>query len=83
MSEQPDSFSSLAETFMRRNAQDGQSMRQGEEAGSSFSITYSPVMNFYGNTDKESVIEAERMSQEEFAAYMEEYIRENQRRDFY
>ena len=40
-------------------------------------------MNFYGNTDKESVIEAERMSQEEFAAYMEEYIRENQRRDFY
>lgn len=83
MSEQPDSFSSLADTFMQRNAQDGQSMRQGGEAGSSFSIVYSPVMSFYGNTDKESVTEAVRMSQEEFAAYMEEYIRENQRRDFY
>lgn len=82
MSEQPDSFSSLADTFFQRNAQDGQ-MQQREEAGSSFSITYSPVQNFYGNTDKEGVIEAERISREEFKVCMEEYIRENQRVNFY
>lgn len=83
MSEQPDSFSSLANTFIQGNEQDGQGVQKREESGSPLSITYSPTLSFYGNTDKEGVTEALRMSQEEFAAHMEDYIRENQRRDFY
>ncbi len=83
MSEQPDSFSSLAEVFMQGNMQKGEEVQQKEVTGSPLSITYSPVLSFYGGADKEGVAEAMRMSQEEFAAYMEEYIRENQRRDFY
>lgn len=85
MSAQPDSFSSLANTFIQENTQGGKrkGAQQTEESGGPLPIAYSPVLNFYGNTDKEGVTEALRMSQEEFAAYMKEYIRENQRRDFY
>lgn len=85
MSAQSDSFSSLANTFIQENTQGGQrkGTQQREESGGPLPIAYSPVLNFYGNTDKEGVTEALRMSHEEFAAYMEEYIRENQRRDFY
>lgn len=83
MSERPDSFASLADTFIRGSMQDGQDTQQAGEPGGLTSITYSPVLSFYGNTDKEGVTEALHISQEEFAAYMEEYIRENQRRNFY
>lgn len=83
MSDQPDSFSSLATRFIQGNVQDGQGAQSGEEPGNPLSIVYSPVLSFYGNTDKEGVTEALRMSQEEFNAHMEEFIRENQRTNFY
>lgn len=83
MSDQPDSFSSLANRFIQGNVQDGQGAQPGEEPGNPLSIVYSPVLSFYGNTDKEGVTEALRMSQEEFNAHMEEFIRENQRTNFY
>lgn len=83
MSERPDSFASLADTFIKGSMQDGQDTQQAGEPGGSLSITYSPVLSFYGDTDKEGVTEALHISQEEFAAYMEEYIREKQRRNFY
>ncbi len=82
MAEQPNSFSSLAGKFMQEGSRD---ISQGnQEQGSGITIIYSPSLSFYGTAaDQDGVKEALRMSEEEFARHMEEYIHENQRKNFY
>lgn len=45
-------------------------------------ITYSPTYNLYGNATKEDAVEAEKLSQSEFAKLMKEWQKNNSRTKF-
>ena len=47
------------------------------------SIIYSPTFNFFGdNVDKDDVIEGASMTKEQFESFMDDYVKEHDRRDF-
>lgn len=72
------SFSSLL-----KNITGSEKQNQVEVAGTGMTVTYAPVFNITGSgVTKDDVAEAERMSQEEFADLMEQWQRDNDRKNF-
>lgn len=53
------------------------------EGGPGYAITYAPTFNFFGDkVDKDDVIEGASMTKEQFESFMDDYVKEHDRRDF-
>lgn len=62
---------------------DPQPALAGGPGGAGYQITYSPVYQFYGEApSKDDLTDAARMSQAEFNAMMDEYLKDKDRKDF-
>jgi uncharacterized protein YukE len=76
--ERPESFKSLLDRILGK-----QSNSSGSKTTGNGSIVYSPVLNFYGGTpSKEDIVDAGRISQDEFDEKMEYWISQNDRLSF-
>lgn len=53
------------------------------EGGPGYAITYAPTFNFFGDkVDKDDVIEGASVTKEQFESFMDDYVKEHDRRDF-